>query len=271
MTNVKHKLLAVLLSVPILCNICAFNSLNAFAEESNSTTIITGRSPDNWDKHSNFPDENGELRFWMDDLEEGRMGTLSLKYTAEDTHKPISGAQVSLYKIASLSVKNGDAKYTLIDELKEAYPNLDFAGMTTEELDATAEEMSNRNLKEYASLTTDNSGKCKFENIEPGLYIVKQKAQVGMAKDYEDFKSFIINIPFPQTEDTVYTGEWQYDVESLPKTEIAGKKKLLIVPPSTGDETNLGLLYAYTAVFGISTASTLTAIVIITKRKKGNI
>ena len=303
MTNMmKKKLLAMALSVPMLCSL-AFTDFKAFAAEdatmpatdiataettsvdnehtgtTTETTAVTTTGSEEttenteptttWDRISNFPDENGELRFWMDDLEKDRLCTLTLTYATEDTNKPISGAQVYIYKIASLSVQNGDAKYTLIDELKEAYPELDFAGMSSEELDKIAEEIASKDLKETAQLTTDANGKCKFENLEPGLYVIKEKAKIGMAKDYEYFKSFIINAPFPDVDENLYNGHWIYDIESLPKTELKGKKKLLITPP-TGDETNTTMLRYSAIVFGISALNTVAMIYVIVKRKKRN-
>ena len=90
-----------------------------------------------------------------------------------------------------------------------------------------------------------------------------------MAKDYEYFKSFIINAPFPDVDETMYNGHWIYDVESLPKTELKGKKKLLITPP-TGDETNTTMLCYSAIVFGISALNTVAMLYIIIKRKKRN-
>lgn len=281
----KKKLLAMALSVPMLYSL-AFTDFKAFAAE-DATMLATGiataetTSVDNehteatepttiaWDRISNFPDENGEPRFWMDDLEKDRRCTLTLTYATEDTNKPISGAQVYIYKIASLSVKNGDAKYTLIDELKEDYPELDFAGMSSEDLDKIAEEIASKDLKETAQFTTDANGKCKFENLEQGLYIIKEKAKIGMAKEYEYFKSFIINAPFPDVDETLHNGHWIYDIESLPKTELRGKKKLLITPP-TGDETNTTMLRYSEIVFGISALNTVVMLYVIVKRKKRN-
>ena len=119
--------------------------------ESTTTTVETTEDPEattttTWDKISNFPGEDGYLRFWMDDLEPDKKATIILTYTAEDSNKPISGAKVTVYKIANLTVHKGDAKYTLVDELKESYPDLNFAGMSTEELDNLAAELVTKGL-----------------------------------------------------------------------------------------------------------------------------
>lgn len=282
MIILKSKLLVIALSVPILCSTCFVDSLNVFAigEDDNTTSSIveevsnesTTKEKDVSETESNFPDKNGELLFWMDDIEENTPCSLTLTYTTEGDDKPISGAKVSAYKIASLSVSYGDAKYSLIDELKKDYPNLDFAGMSSKELDTIAEEMSNKNIKEVKEITTDNKGICKFDNLEPGLYLIKEKAKIGMAKDYEYFKSFIINVPFPKTEEGVYNGHWIYSVDSLPKTELKGKKKIIITPPSpqTGDNTNEKFLFGSTIAFVIASIGALISTIIIISRKKKN-
>lgn len=304
----SKKLIATVLSVPMLCSLAFTNDFRAFAAneavttsevattseatvttvttktvaetttsttESTSSTEVTTpveetTTEPEWDRVSNFPDENGELRFWMDDVKEDEPISIKLVYTTEDTNKPISGAQVSIYKIASLHVKNGDAKYTLIEELKKDYPELDFAGMSSEELDAIAEEFASKDLKAFAEVTTDENGMCLFEKLEPGLYLIREKAKIGMAKDYEYFKSFILNAPFPQTEDTVYNGHWLYKVETLPKTDLKGKKKLIVVPPQTGDETNEEHLRYSAIVFGLSALTSVSMLYVIVKRKKRN-
>lgn len=243
------------------------------AEEATTETVTTTE----WDRVSNWPDENGHLRFLMDYLEEGKMSSISLTYTAEDNNKPISGAKVSVYKIASVTVlpqssytDGGSAEYTLVDELKEAYPELDFAGMSNEDLDNLALELCEKGLKVAAEAETDSNGACKLENLEPGLYLIRQTAQVGIAKDYEEFKPFILNAPFPETQDDVYNGHWMYDVEALPKTTLKGKKKLLIIPPQTGDETNENLLKLAGVALGISSITTIGAVYLIAKKKKEN-
>lgn len=72
---------------------------------------------------------------------------------------------------------------------------------------------------------TDDEGKCKFENLDPGLYLVMQLDRSGVSRTYYKCKPFIINCPFPITDsgevDKVGNpvGTWEYDVICEPKTE----------------------------------------------------
>lgn len=300
------RLLAAVLSVPMLCSLTFANDIKTYAEEdvvatttnvattepaestvvsptstvvemtasstnatktTTATTTTTASTAPKWDGKSNFPDENGELRFWMDDLDETKPISIKLVYTTEDTDKPISGAQVSAYKIASLTVKYGDAKYTLLEELQKDFPGLDFSILPSEEFDKVAEMFAAKDLKVAAEATTDENGMCMLENLEPGLYLIREKAKIGMAKDYEYFKSFILNAPFPMTEDDKYNGQWLYTVEALPKTELTSKKKLILTPPQTGDNTNEDHLKYSAIVFGLSAVTAAGAIWVIAKRK----
>lgn len=270
MIRLRKPLLTMALSISLLCSTCAMINTNAFAIEDTNNSIVEEASmsgTDSWDKVSNYPDENGELRYWMDDLED-RLGSLTLTYIADDNNKCIAGAKVYIYKIASLTVKNGDAKYTLVDDLKKDYPNINFAGMSSEELDNMAKDMSNKDINQIAEVETDTNGVCKFTNLEPGLYLIKEKAKLGMAKDYEYFKPFIINVPFPQINEKLYNGHWTYDVESLPKTELRGKKKTLIVPPQTGDEFSDIFLFSSYAVFITATIGAVKTLNKIRKNKQ---
>ena len=270
----KKKLLAMALSIPLIISMVSFASvINASAADEISSTAITDTTTDKkdtsstWDRVTNFPDENGDLRFWMDDLEEGKLSSISLTYKCEDDKKPISGAQVSVYKIATLSVKNGDAKYTIVDELQKDYSKIDFNGMSSEDLDKLALELVDKDIKEATNATTDDSGFCKLEGLEPGLYLIREKAKLGLATEYEEFKPFILNAPFPEIENTKYNGKWTYDIEAIPKTELTSKKKILIIPPQqsttpvptppqTGDTTDLRLINLATMVFCISLLGT---------------
>lgn len=268
----KNKLLAMALSIPLIFSMASFASaINASAANENSNTTINNpiNSKDtnsSWDRITNFPDENGELRFWMDDLEIDKLSSISLTYFGNDS-KPISGAQVSAYKIATLSVKNGDAVYTIVDELKKDYSKIDFNGMSSEELDKLASELVEKDIKESANTTTDDNGSCKLIDLEPGLYLIREKAKLGLATEYEEFKPFILNAPFPEIENTKYTGKWMYDVEAIPKTELTSNKKILIIPPhpsstpvpnppQTGDTTDLRVINFAIIVFFISLIGT---------------
>jgi len=241
-------------------------------DEIATTGTATSNDPinlDTWDHKSNFPDENGELRFWMDDLED-RLNTLTLSYIYDDGNKPIPKAQISVYQIGTLTVKNGDAKYELVDEIKEKHSEINLAGMSTEELDAFAAKLvAEGNLKATAKLETGKDGVAKFENLKHGLYLVAQTAKTGPAEAYEDFKPFIIQIPFPSTTENMVEGHWIYEVEALPKTNIPAKKKIIIVPPhKTGDEITYAYINMIVAFAGISFITAITAIVLLVKNKK---
>ena len=266
----KKLLTATLASVIALSSVAAFD-LNASAAEQTETnsSIPEKVSTVTWNKTENFPDENGELRFWMDDLED-KLDTLTLTYIYDDGNKPIEGAKVAVYKIGTVSVKDGDTKYKLIDSLNKDYPNLNFAGMSSDELDKIANELANKDLKATQEITTDANGVAKFENLEHGFYLIKEQAKTGPAADYEYFKPFLLNVPFPDIENDKYSGHWIYEVEALPKTNIPTKKKLIIIPPQTGDTVNYTMFYTSIALFGLSVVNTAIVVYVLKRKKKKN-
>ena len=265
------KLLVMTLSVLTILSTFNVNTVMASAEEvaTSDSSNVQEDKPEVWDRTTNFPDENGELRFWMDDLED-RLDTLTLEYIYDDGNVPIKGAKVAVYQISTLTVKDGDAKYTLIDSLKEKYSDVNFAGMSSTEIDELAEKLSKEDLTPVAEVETNEKGVAKFENLEHGFYLIKEQAKTGPAADYEYFKPFLLNLPFPSTTENMYEGHWIYDVEALPKTRIPTKKKLIIIPPQTGDNTNYTYLYFFGGLLAVSVVETVAIIILLKKRNKKN-
>ena len=72
---------------------------------------------------------------------------------------------------------------------------------------------------------TDDKGVCKFENLEPGLYLVLQTDRSGVSRTYYKCKPFIINAPFPVVDTDEFDkvgnpiGKWNYEVTAEPKSE----------------------------------------------------
>jgi len=202
-----------------------------------------------WDRESNSPEEDGSYRYWMDDLKDGT-GTLSIGFYFNDEQEAIDGAEVSIKKIAGLTVKNGNAKYTLIDSLKEKHPDLKFDGMVSEDLDALAKQLREEVTEYDKKAVSDKDGKVNFEGLEYGLYLIVETGKSGTASNFADFKAFIVNVPFPVVDPAKYKGSWNYNVDVKPKAEII---KFTPTPTPTiprvqmGDNGVLGLSIAMLA------------------------
>lgn len=242
----------VIKMVSLLVMCCILVTGLAFADE----TPVPDKTPDNvatdgdaepvwktWNREDNWPDEDGYLRFWMDDLD-GTKASLTLSYTFEDGDEPVSGAKVGVVRIATVTVKHGDCKYELIDALKEKYPDLSFEGMERDGFDALTKELTALKLTPDKELVTDEKGTVVFEDLPYGLYLVSENGKTGKAEKFFYFKPFIINVPFPEIKEDRYNGHWLYKVEALPKTQI--KAEIPTPTPygpkiKTGDDSNVGV------------------------------
>jgi hypothetical protein len=223
---------------------------------------------DSWNGIDNFPDEDGYLRYWMADLEEGK-GSLSLSYFYDDENVALSDAEISIYRIADISVKNGDAVYTVLD----GYGAFEYAGADVDSLNEYAKSQMGTAKSKGADQTaiTDSEGKVEFKDLDYGMYLVLETNKSGVASEYYDFTPFIVNVPFPVVDETKYQGEWNYTVEVEPKTEIT---KVPETPPDsssqpptttttdnphTGSMTDVGLYTAASIIFGIIAISMLVS------------
>lgn len=211
------------------------SSLNVDSSDDSSGNIeedeIIIYDEDAWDGITNFPDEDGHLRYYMDDLAEGK-GTLTMIYKYDDK-TPVSGAEISIYRIADLTVTNGNAVYETLD----GYDDFEYAGVSVDALNKYAESQSMmaKEKKADAVAITDKDGTVVFEDLEYGMYLVLETNRTGVALDYYDFKPFCINVPFPDVDEKIYQGHWIYDVEVEPKTEIVEVPEVPTTP-STPDK-----------------------------------
>ncbi len=144
-----------------------------------------------------------------------------IENNGEDT--PIEGATVSLHKIADLSVSGGSARYLTLDKYADLKKTEDGTDITFEGISASD---SNILSKDFAKLTgepeqiavTDKKGKCTFEHLEKGMYLVQEIRSEGDAERYEKFEPYMVSVPLAEN----FTGdyEWVYDVLSEPKTVV---------------------------------------------------
>lgn len=193
--------------------------------------------------------ENDDTGVYMPDISDTEK-TLEVTYTYAGTG--ISGAEISLYRIADITVKNGRADYSFTDEYAAYAEETDFETLTTEESIALAETIDITEKRKTAKAVTDENGMVTFTNLENGMYLAVQTGKSGAAEQYETFTSFLIAVPYAsiseETEENGNrTGEWIDNVVCYPKTETA---KIPTTPstPKTGDNTAVGALFIIAAV-----------------------
>ncbi len=135
--------------------------------------------------------------------------TGSVSVTLKDSGKAVSGAEITLYRVADAGSLDNNLKFTFTDKFA------DFGGEPEKIRDAAelrrlADYTAENNINGTA-LSTDANGAVCFDGLSLGLYLA---VQTGSAEGYSDCSSFLVSIP--QESD----GEWIYDIDATPKTDI---------------------------------------------------
>ena len=137
-----------------------------------------------------------------------RLGSISVTLMDQDGKTPISGAELSLYHVATVSLNSkNNLSYTFTKAFEDCGAALDDPALSVK-LDAFVKDHSVTAKK----LVTDVHGNVSFTNLPLGLYFVKQTTTVS---GYAPCTSFLVTVPNHNTNGYVY------DVNASPKTDVA--------------------------------------------------
>ena len=137
-----------------------------------------------------------------------RLGSVSVTLVDRDGITPISGAELSLYHVATVSLNSeNNLSYNFTGAFENCGCALDDPALSAW-LDAfVLEESVSAEIRR-----TDANGMVSFTDLPLGLYFVKQTNTVA---GYAPCTSFLVTVP-NQTADG-----YVYDVNASPKTDIA--------------------------------------------------
>ena len=142
------------------------------------------------------------------DFDSNRVGSISVTLMGQDGKTPITGAELSLYYVATVSLNSkNNLSYTFTNEFENCVCALDDPALSVK-LNAFVKE----NSISAEKLVTDVHGNVTFANLPLGLYFVQQTNTVA---GYAPCTSFLVTVPNHNTSDYVY------DVNASPKTDIA--------------------------------------------------
>ena len=142
------------------------------------------------------------------DFDPNRVGSISVTLMDQDDKTPISGAELSLYYVATVSLNSSNnLSYTFANGFKDCSCALDDSALS-EKLDAFVKDYSVSAEK----LVTDAHGSVVFTNLPLGLYFVQQTNNVA---GYAPCTSFLVTVPNHSDDGCVY------DVNASPKTDVA--------------------------------------------------
>ena len=148
--------------------------------------------------------------------------TIVTQYTDEENITPISGMELTIYKVADVSVNGGKVNYTPTNEFKSA--GIDYNNLTTGSSIDAAEKLSK--LTEGGKITgktktSGGEGQVVYGAVDNGMYLVVQTGSKGNAKEYTKLRPYLIMAPQPLTD--IGQNAWEYDVYSIPKMEVLNK------------------------------------------------
>ena len=213
-------------------------------------------------------DETDEVILKAQDIDTERELSLTVEFEIDGS--TVSGAQISIYKAASVYTEGGAVFYTALAG------DYSYEGITAGESNEIASELSQMFEEEeaYGSETTDSDGIAVFEGLEAGIYlVVLEEAAADPDGNEYIFEPYLACVPLAMEEDGEYV--WTYEVVSTPKTAAISKAQIDepetdepgtddTQTPSVGDESDLMLW----AVLAAAACSAGTAAFSLRKKRK---
>lgn len=136
-----------------------------------------------------------------------RVGSISVTLIGQDGKKPIAGAELSLYYVATVKLNSkNNLSYTFTDAFKDCGCALDDPSLSAK-LDAFVQ----KHAVSAEKRATDVHGKAVFTKLPLGLYFVKQ---INTVAGYAACTPFLVTVPNKNTAGYVY------DVNASPKTDV---------------------------------------------------
>lgn len=136
-----------------------------------------------------------------------KKGSLEITLSEKEDNSKISGAEITIYKVADAKEKDYNLVFQYVDNFK-CSASLD--NLESKELTNEINKCIDDNTISFKKVT-NKDGKVTFNNLDLGLYVVKQTNKV---KGYSQISPYLISIP------KVLNNEWTYNIVSKPKTEI---------------------------------------------------
>ena len=166
----------------------------------------------------------------LESFAESQRGTLTvlLSYEEENGKKTaVEGAVLDVVQVAGMDASEGLVSYLLTADFSSV-------GLKLEEMKASEalqaaqklEKVCLEKKKNGMQRETDKQGTAVFENLEPGMYLVRQTGRKKTAERFEKIDPYLVAVP--QTEKNDGEVRWNYEVETLPKVELIIKN-----PPET--------------------------------------
>lgn len=149
------------------------------------------------------------------DFDSDRIGSISVTLMNQDGITPITGAELSLYYVATVSVNGkNNLRFAFTKAFEDCGCALDDPALSAK-LDAFVKDHSVSAEKHV----TDAGGNVTFANLPLGLYFVQQTNTVA---GYAACTPFLVTVPNQSN------GGYVYDVNASPKTDVTKLADIII-------------------------------------------
>lgn len=136
-----------------------------------------------------------------------KKASIEITLIEKEEQTKINGAELTIYKIADAKEENHNLVFEYVNELSDCKVSLD--NLDNDNISEEINKCLNDFVKGISLITED--GKVNFEDLDLGLYLVKQTNKV---EGYSVITPYLVMIP------RVINDEWTYNVTSKPKTDI---------------------------------------------------
>ena len=145
---------------------------------------------------------------FAEEFDQSKTGSISVTLIEKKQNEPIVGAELSVYYIATAILDaDGNLIYDYTGDFKQFDTAIDDTSLATK-LDAF---ISKHNVPS-TKMTTNADGTALCNELPLGLYFVKQ---TGAVEGFAPCTPFLVTVPNEKN------GEYVYDVNASPKTEVS--------------------------------------------------
>ena len=153
-----------------------------------------------------------------------KTGAVSVTLTEQYGKKPIAGAELSVYFVATARMNaNGNLSYVYTDSFENAGIDIDDPSLAVK-LDAYVSEQN----VAATIITTDENGMATCKDLTLGLYFIRQ---TGAVEGFSPCTPFLVTVPNEEN------GEYVYEVNASPKTEVTKLTSITIKKVWNTDES----------------------------------
>ena len=161
---------------------------------------------------------------FAEEFDPSKIGSISVTLIEQKQNEPIVGAELSVYYIATaLLDTDGNLIYDYTEDFKQLDTEIDDTSLA-EKLDTFVSQHSVPSTK----MTTNSEGTALCNELPLGLYFVKQ---TGAVEGFAPCTPFLVTVPNEKN------GEYVYEVNASPKTEVARLTSITIKKVWNTDES----------------------------------